>query len=232
MKYIIDDQSAELIIPEGVKKIGVSMSGGADSSILCYLLAKQIKENNLDITIHPISAKFEIRPWSYKHASKAVTFIKGDLNCPEIFGQHYWFNVPLDECADDNEKQKHFGHIFSFLLQNNLIDHFFSGKTKNPAQDIMDTFFDKQPQLDRNNPTEKNIYKSPVETVPWAMVDKRFVIGLYKELGLVNTLLPRTRSCEGDELGTNGFTETCGKCWWCEEREWALKELEIELDHT
>ena len=27
--------------------LGIWFSGGADSSILCYLLAKQIKENNL-----------------------------------------------------------------------------------------------------------------------------------------------------------------------------------------
>jgi hypothetical protein len=225
MKYTAGGQTAQIIIPPHAKRIGISMSGGADSSMLCYLVAKQIKEQELDVKIHPISAKFEVRPWSYDHAAKAVTFIKGDLQCPEVFGQHYWFNVPLDECQSDEEKQKHFGHIFSFLLQNKFIDHFFSGKTMNPAQEVMDTFFDQNPQLDRNNPDESNIYKSEVETVPWGMVDKRFIIDLYKQYDLVNTLLPRTRSCEGDEYVTENFTKTCGKCWWCEEREWAMKEL-------
>jgi tRNA(Ile)-lysidine synthase TilS/MesJ len=44
-------QTAKIEIPENVKKIGISMSGGADSSMLCYLLAKKIKEKNLDIII-------------------------------------------------------------------------------------------------------------------------------------------------------------------------------------
>jgi hypothetical protein len=225
MKYIAGGQTAEVVIPKQAKRIGVSMSGGADSTMLCYLLAKQIKEQNLDVKIHPISAKFKVRPWSYSLADKAVTYIKDDLQCSEVFGQHYWFNVPLDECKSDEEKQKHFGHIFSFLLNNKFIDHFFSGKTKNPAQDVMDTFFDKSPQLDRNNPTEKNIYKSEIETVPWAMVDKRFIINLYKKYDLINNLLPITRSCEGDVNITENFTKTCGICWWCEERNWALQSI-------
>lgn len=224
---IIDSfaQTAKIEIPQGVKNIGVSMSGGADSSMLCYLLAKQIKEKNLDITIHPISAVFSVRPWSYDRAKKVVNFIKRDLDCSNVFGQHFRFNVSEDECKSDKAKQEHFGHVMGFLFVNNIIDHLFSGKTKNPNQKVMDTFFDQNPQQDRNNPTEKNIYKSSVETVPWAMVDKRMTIELYKKYNLIDTLLPITRSCEGDDIITENFTKTCGQCWWCEEKAWAIAEI-------
>jgi hypothetical protein len=218
-------QTANLKIPDGVKAIGVSMSGGADSSILCYLLAKQIKEQQLDVIIHPISARFAIRPWSYDHAKRVVNFIASDLKCAETFGKHYYFNVPEDECESDNKKEKHFNHIMSFLFVNNVIDHLFSGKTKNPSKEVMNKFNDQNPQLERNNPTEKNIYKAPVETVPWAMVDKRLIVDQYKKNNLINSLLPLTRSCEGDIKITENFTKECGKCWWCEEREWALKQV-------
>lgn len=218
-------QIAKLKIPKKVKKIGVSMSGGADSSMLCYLLAKQIKKQNLDIIIHPISARFSVRPWSHDRAKNVVDFIISNLDCPEIFGQHYFFNVSDEECQSDYEKEKHFSHIIGFLLQNNMIDHLFSGKTKNPSQKVMDTFIDKNPQKDRNNPTKKNIYKAPVETVPWAMVDKRLIMSQYQKYDLINTLLPITRSCEGDNLITKNFTKECGKCWWCEERKWALEQV-------
>jgi len=219
------NQTAKIEIPTGVKKIGVSMSGGADSSMLCYLLAKEIKENDLNIIIHPISARFAVRPWSYMRAKRVVKFIKNDLECPEIFGQHYYFSVPEDECKIDQAKEKHFGHVMSFLFVNNIIDHLFSGKTKNPSKQVMNTFFDKNPQTDRNNPTEKDIYKASVETVPWAMVDNRLIIDLYKKYGLMHTLLPITRSCEGSETATSNFTKECGKCWWCEERKWALEQV-------
>lgn len=218
-------QTAYLKIPTGVKKIGISMSGGADSSILCYLLAKQIKEQNLDVIIHPISARFEIRPWSYKHACRVVNFIKYNLECPEIFGHHYFFGISAEECKSDSEKEKHFNHVVSFMFYNELIDHLFSGKTKNPSQEVMNTFFDKNPQADRNKPTEKDIYKAPVETVPWAMSDKRLIMSQYQKHNLINTLLPITRSCEGDEYITEKFTKECGKCWWCEERKWALQQI-------
>ena len=218
-------QTAKIEIPENVKKIGVSMSGGADSSMLCYLLAKKIKEKNLDIIVHPISARFSVRPWSYNRAKKVTNFIISNLDCAEIFGQHYYFNISKEECQNDQEKEKHFSHITGFLLQNNMIDHLFSGKTKNPPKEVMNTFFDKKSQQDRNKPTEKNIYKAPVETVPWAMVDKRLIMSQYQKYDLINTLLPITRSCEGDKFITDNFTKECGKCWWCEERKWALAQL-------
>lgn len=225
MKYTAGGQTAELVIPEGVKHIGVSMSGGADSSLLCYLLAKQIKEQNLDVIIHPISAVFHVRPWSYDHARMAIGKIKTILNDKDMFGQHYKFNVNYDECQSDEEKEKHFAHVFAFLHGNGFVEHFYSGKTKNPTQDVMDKFYDQQPQLDRNDPTEENVQKGPYETVPWAMVDKRFIIGMYEQEGILNTLLPETRSCEGDEKITENFTTTCGQCWWCEERHWALQSI-------
>ena len=44
----------KLNIPKNVKKIGLAMSGGCDSSLLLYLLCNQIVEDNLlDVTIHP-----------------------------------------------------------------------------------------------------------------------------------------------------------------------------------
>ena len=35
------------------KSIGISMSGGADSTMLCYLLAKSISNGKLNISIQP-----------------------------------------------------------------------------------------------------------------------------------------------------------------------------------
>ena len=52
-KYDRDDRCEE----RAVKTLGIWCSGGADSSMLLYLLAKTIKDGNLDIKIQPLSVR-------------------------------------------------------------------------------------------------------------------------------------------------------------------------------
>jgi len=218
------NQAIQLTMPKNVKTIGISMSGGADSSLLCYLLARQIKEEKLDVKISPITAKFSVRPWSYDVSRTVTGFISSALDF-DNWGDHWKFDVTEYECQTDARKEYKFDTIVQFLILNKKIDFFYSGKTKNPAQEIMNTFHDKQYQEDRQNPNQQSIQKSEIEHVPYAMVDKRLVLSLYKDLDLLDTLFPLTRSCEGDRNITNNFTTTCGKCWWCEERNWAYQEV-------
>ena len=218
-------QSAHIKIPRNVKKLGISMSGGADSAILCYIVAKHLKEINSDIVIHPFSCNWQVRPWSQGKVRKIVEEIKKSTGYKN-FGHIYKFTIDMDEIEQgDDRKAKVFGYYTRFMLDNNLIDHFFSGKTKNPSFEIMKNFKDQVRQKDRDTPTLRSIYKDTVETIPFAMVDKRFVIDMYKRHNLLNTLLPLTRSCEGSEELTDNFASTCGQCWWCNEREWALKQV-------
>jgi len=218
-------QTAEIKIPKNIKRLGISMSGGADSAILCYLVAKHLADINSDIIIHPFSCNWEVRPWSQDKVEGIVNFIKSTTNYKHI-GQIYKFDIGNEDISKgDDHKARIFGNYTRFMLVNKMIDHFFSGKTANPAFEVMEKFVDQVRQKDRDNPTEKNIYKHHTETIPFAMVDKRFVIDMYKRHNLLNTLLPLTRSCEGSEDLTNNFRTTCGLCWWCNEREWALKEV-------
>ena len=63
-------QSAHIKIPRNIKKLGISMSGGADSAILCYLVAKHLKEIDSDIILHPFSCNWQVRPWSQEKVKK------------------------------------------------------------------------------------------------------------------------------------------------------------------
>ena len=47
------------------KRIGVNLSGGADSALLCFVLGKIIVDNNLDCKIDVITYQrcWETRPW-------------------------------------------------------------------------------------------------------------------------------------------------------------------------
>lgn len=42
-------------IPLNFTKIGIKLSGGADSAIVCYMLAKYVIAERSDITIYPIT---------------------------------------------------------------------------------------------------------------------------------------------------------------------------------
>ena len=51
---------------------------------------------------------------------------------------------------------------------------------------------------------------------PWYDVDKKQIVKAYREENLM-TLFSMTRSC------VSLTEEKCGRCFWCKEREWALK---------
>jgi hypothetical protein len=54
--------------------------------------------------------------------------------------------------------------------------------------------------------------------IPFFNHDKQDIAKLYRALGVEDTLLPVTRSCETDShIGSH-----CGTCWWCRERRWAF----------
>lgn len=57
--------------------------------------------------------------------------------------------------------------------------------------------------------------------IPWFNHNKKDISKMYKELGILKTLFPVSRSCEND----NHIGSHCGSCWWCEERLWAFGYL-------
>jgi 7-cyano-7-deazaguanine synthase in queuosine biosynthesis len=70
-----------------------------------------------------------------------------------------------------------------------------------------------------------------VEVVhPFRFIDKSEVVKKYRELDLMD-LFEITRSCEGEFEGIDYITykhgqsvPTCGTCFWCKEREWAIEQ--------
>jgi hypothetical protein len=60
------------------------------------------------------------------------------------------------------------------------------------------------------------------EYQPIRNADKRITMWLADNLGVLEDLLPITRSCEGGPIETENFTKECMQCWWCLERRWAL----------
>ena len=223
---IEETQYIDLYIPY-MGPIGLWLSGGADSSMLAFLLAKTIKDHNLNIKIMPMCFKRNIKPWNLSVATNVIENIekildikKGDiflnLNCC-YFG----------ESGSDNFSIKMEKHI-TMLKMSKLITIVYSGLTKNP--DLTEEDLLTERVLTRDNPEElfkdkdKRYIEEKIISNPFMFQNKLLISDLYKKHDLIESLLPYTRSCESFIKNTNFFKESCGKCWWCKERKWAFEK--------
>ena len=69
-KNIYDIDDVFIVLDSDWKKIAVSVSGGADSALLLFLLSSLIDKNNLSIEINVITniRMWKSRPWQRKNS--------------------------------------------------------------------------------------------------------------------------------------------------------------------
>ena len=215
-----------------VNVIGIWMSGGADSSLLCYLLAKKIKEEKLPYKIQPLTV--QKRPnilESIPVKDKIIELLEADY----IFKNHIVYTAPTEGW----ETEKYLS-MFSAKnrenIKNNLFQVLLSGITTNPPIEVQEKFHwgilkdvESKRGLSVIKETVRYFVESDsekdyefLEIKPFFNIDKKKIAEMYNELGILETLFPLTRSCE-DRTYLKGH---CGKCWWCEERLWAFGKLE------
>ena len=77
----------------------VGMSGGMDSSILFWMLAHHINENNLNTTLHAYTCIHEERPWQHIHAKKVIEYVQSEF--PNVkFGVHKVSTTPAKDYVE------------------------------------------------------------------------------------------------------------------------------------
>lgn len=199
--------------------IGVSFSGGADSSILLYNLMKHCEDK-----IYIFSTGNNQR--SRHNVSVATQVVE---RCIQLTG-----NSNIEHHISYCEVQS-FETLFPklrFYIDNNIVNMIYTGITENPPAEVSERFKLKITELKRNTGIEKPYLIDGVAYTPWCNVNKRSIASMYEQDNLINELFPLTRSCEYDPT-SNYFTNIkdpvlghCGECWWCEEREWAFGRLE------
>lgn len=193
-------------IHDGV--LGLSHSGGADSSLLLYLLMM-----NFDGPLHVYTC-------ASKQKNRITPHVALDVidKCMEITGKknvyHHTYFVDIQT----------FDTLFNHLKQeinDSKIDFLYTGITNNPPSEILSTFRTKNGLENIRNPNYiKDNYKGKFY-MPFININKNQIAEMYKYLGIIETIFPITRSCE-DLILRQGH---CGTCWWCEERQWAFEKL-------
>jgi len=198
------------------KIVGISMSGGVDSSLLCFLAAKAINKENLEISIQPYNGFDSWAPNDSLKIPNIVAFIRKrfpDVDLKDPIMEH--FDTKGDQIYDKNYYIRPF---VKKLRKQRKIDLVMSGISMGPPINVQKKF--TQPRIYRRRGTELwNEVEAPSpHLAPYKSIDKRFIIQCYVNFK-IEPLLDLTHSC------THPTEQKCGQCWWCQEKAWAMNEV-------
>ena len=205
--------------------VGISVSGGADSAILLYILMC-----NTSQPIHIYNMWSSSRKYSFAKSVDAV--IK---TCSKLTGNT---NYQVHKVrVEPKESIEFYFNTVTETLNKKEIDIMYMAITNFPPKDVYLKFNDQQ--QDWHNDFRSDETKHPVfgititedaftqsvldkrTYIPFRNYNKKDIARLYEALDLKTNLLPVTRSCEDDDHQDSH----CGKCWWCQERIWAFGDL-------
>lgn len=226
------------------KSISVSLSGGADSALLAYILANIAEEENRpNLIIRTIShtRMWKTRPWQ-EHDSLRVfdwlqdrfsniqwtrhtNFIAPDVeygNIGTIITDEYGKQV-----SGDNAQIRAYSE---YICHQYEVDAYYNAVTKNPEH-IAGLPERKIESSDDNQHLRLMKHMGRYAAHPFRFVTKDWVVQQYVNFGIMD-LFNITRSCEGEFSMINYLTykshdpvPTCGECFWCKEREWAVRSV-------
>lgn len=196
--------------------IGISASGGADSSVLLYILMK-----NCSGPIHVFTcASKEKNRVAPKIVSDVISYCIDATEFKQDVYHHVFF-------IDTQTRETLFGGLRKIAEPMNL-PFIYTAVTANPSPEVLSKFKNgnnglaskRDPSITR--PAYHKFTQNTAIYTPLFNIDKLKIKEIYDELAITDTLFPITRSCESLELKTGH----CGECWWCEERKWAFGALE------
>lgn len=240
---LINIDGVEIPFDNNWDNIAIAMSGGADSTLLLYLLCTIITDRKLDTNIHCIShtRMWKTRPWQQNDSlrifqdilhrfdvnmTRHTNFIAPDLeygNIGPTIKDEYGKLV-----SGDNIQQRSFNEYVCFK---NNVKCFYNGVTRNPPVRLEGAMQERDIiKTDVNKHMELMVHMGIVASHPFRFTDKSWVLKQYRRLNIMD-LFEKTRSCEGDFEGIDyrtykldQYVPVCGKCFWCLERDWAVNE--------
>jgi hypothetical protein len=224
------------------ERIAISVSGGADSALLAYLICDLSKEHNTTIHIINHVRCWKTKPWQQDNANDVYDWLFQRFHHTN-FVRHTNFIAPeleygnagpnlTDEygkkVSGDNIQQRAYAE---FIGHKYNINAYYNAVTRNPVSVDLGGMEERNINSNDNNQHLKLMKHMDRWAIhPFRFVDKSWVISQYKRLEITD-LLELTRSCEGtfEEIDFTNYTKgqyvpVCGECFWCKEREWAIDQ--------
>lgn len=184
-------------IPTDCEKIHILFSGGMDSSILLYLL---LKELNINKNVLPVIC------YSFGESSAR----KSIHDVLEYMNTKFSINIKL---VKRNNKYK-IRELVDLILSTEG-GYVFSGCNK-----VIEDVFIPTVYIRGDTPPWRGPAHSEKHIRPFIDLDKIEILKIYIQENITD-LLPLTNSC-----GIQGETR-CGGCYFCMERQWAMDSLNI-----
>lgn len=214
------------------KRIGVSLSGGADSALLAYLI---LKETDADIYFTTQIRMWKTRPWQRyvaqnvvawfkEHFTNRIEHIEGFIP-PEM-------EEPNTTYITDEYGAAKPGNRIILRSHNEWVAHtyklnaWYAAVNKNPKE-----VSGGLPERDEGV-LPLHMKHMGIDIVhPFVYTTKDWIVKQYKDNKILD-LFDITRSCEGEfnDLDYTTYTPRqsvpiCGECFWCKEREWAIEQI-------
>lgn len=235
----------EIPFDKNWNNIAISLSGGADSALLAYLLCDHIRSEHLEhITVHVIShiRCWKTKPWQEYDSLKIYNWLIQDFGKIN-FKRYTNFIAPdleyavtgpslIDEygksVSGDNIQIRSFSE---YVCDRNNIDSYYNAVTRNPRNVAFEGM--KERDIEPNDHNQHLVIMKHMDRWaihPFRFVEKSWIIEQYYKLEL-EELLNNTRSCEGQITNLDyktyrpyQYVPVCRECFWCKEREWAIEQ--------
>lgn len=197
-------------VPNG--PIGLSYSGGVDSTILLYLLM-----NQTDSPIHLFTLCMYNRKFS--HMKTAFDIID---KCSELTGNYNLVHHVQYEKDTTSTLNNFFKTPKEYIYTKGIVNSMFTGSTCDPPHDVTKTWnvVDSRQQhiiVERDPTVVRSIHFGPSWLCPLTNLNKQQVTKLYYDNNILESVFPLTKSCY-----TDYGQDACNNCWFCKEREWGL----------
>ena len=205
MLKVTDGVSVKL--PNG--PVGINFSGGADSTILVFLVMSQ-----LSVPLHLITTTVSDRDNSHKKTTKAIT----DKLCQLTSNTDIHFHYNHQETSQSGISTL-FDLSKQLIYKDRIVNSILTGITANPPGYITDSFKNSEVEPSaRDSSITRPIRRAPGWFNPLTNLNKQDICKIYYDNNILDSVFPLTKSCWTD------FGEPpCGSCWFCEERDWGLK---------
>jgi hypothetical protein len=231
-----------MIIPfdNNWKSVAISVSGGADSALLAFLVCSKITSQEVHIISH--IRCWKTKPWQQYDSLGVFEYLVKKF--PNIkFHKHTNFIAPdleygnqgpilIDEygkhVSGDNAEIRAYAE---YICHGYNIDIYYNAVTRNPKDVEFKGMASRDiDPSDENKHLELTEHMGRLAAHPFRFIEKSEIVRKYRELGIMD-LFEMTRSCEGtfDNIDYRNYTirqhvPTCGQCFWCKEREWAIEQ--------
>jgi hypothetical protein len=219
----------DLFLNNTWKRIGISLSGGADSALLSYLI---LKETDADIYFTTQIRMWKTRPWQRYVAKDVVGWFRENFNNriehiegfipPEMEEPHTTYMIDEYGMTKPGNRIILRAHN-EWIAHAYKLDAWYAAVTKNP-KDVLGGLPERNQGV-----LPLHMKHMGVDVChPFVYTTKDWIINQYYKNN-IEELLNITRSCEGEFKDITYQTYTpgshvpvCGECFWCKEREWGI----------